>query len=108
MYTHVYTMIATNSEIRGLLTRMHDLNYTVQSAEEQEQIDSFVPLLTGIWLTTAIAHEQGLIHSHMYQIYCDDVEVKLSKWPGLRSHAVNFSNSYSSSEQYEIFRPFYS
>ena len=104
MYTHVYTMIATNSE----MTRMHDPNYTVQSAEEQEQIDSFVPLLTGIWLTTAIAHEQGLIDSHQYQIYCEDVEVKLSKWPGLRSHAVNFSNSYSSSEQHEIFRPLYS
>lgn len=48
MYTHVYTLIATNSEIRELLTRLHDANYKVQSADEQEQIDGFVPLLTGI------------------------------------------------------------
>ena len=107
MYTHVYTLIATNSEIRELLTRLHDANYKVQSADEQEQIDGFVPLLTGIWMVTAIAHEQGLIDSHMYQIYCEDVEVKLSKWPGLRPHMVSFAKSYSSSEQHDIFRPLY-
>ena len=107
MYTHVYTLIATDAEIRKLLTRMHDPNYEVQSPEEQEQIDGFVPLLTGIWMATAIAHEQGLINAHMYKIYCEDVEVKLTKWPGLRPHAVSFAHSYSSSELYGIFQPFY-
>ena len=107
MYTHVYTLIATNSDIRGLLTRMHDPRYEVQSAEEQEQIDGFIPLLTGIWMATAIAHEQGQISSHMYEIYCEDVEVKLSKWPGLRPHVVNFAHTYSPSDQYDIFRPLY-
>ena len=44
-YTHVYTLIAINPEIRGLVTRLQDPNYTVQSPEEQEQIDGFVPLI---------------------------------------------------------------
>lgn len=33
----------------------------VQSEEEEEQTESFTLLLLGIWKTTAIAHEQGLI-----------------------------------------------
>lgn len=106
-YTHVYTLIATNSEIRELVTRLKDPNYVVQSQEEQEQIDGFVPLLTGIWLTTAISHEQRLIDPYMYRIYCEDVNVKLAKWPGLRPHVVNFVKSYESSEGYEIFRDLY-
>ena len=77
----------------------------MQSEEEQEQIDSFIPLLTGIWLTTAITHEQGLIDAHMYKIYCEDVEVKLSKWPGLKPHVIKFAGSYSENESHEIFHP---
>ena len=106
-YTHVYTLIATNPDIRALVTRLQDPNYQVQSPEEQEQIEGFVPLLTGIWLTTAIAHEQGLIDPYMYRIYCEDVSVKLAKWPGLRPHVVKFVNSYESSEGYEIFQDIY-
>ena len=108
MYTHVYTLIATNPEIRGLVTRLQNPDYVVQSAEEQEQIDSFIPLLTGIWVTTAIAHEQGLISPYMYRLYCADVPVKLAKWPGLRPHVLDFVRTYPSTEHYEIFRDLYS
>ena len=107
MYTHVYTLIATNSEIRDLLTKMRDADYVVASADEHEQIDGLIPLLTGIWLTTAITHEQGLIDAHMYKIYCEDVEVKLSKWPGLKPHVRNFAGTYSSNDNHEIFKPLY-
>ncbi|MEH6559743.1 MAG: hypothetical protein V7459_11535 [Oceanicoccus sp.] len=107
-YTHVYTLIATNSEIRGLVTRLKNPSYIVQSEEEQEQIDSFVPLLAGIWLTTAIAHEQGLIDPYMYRIYCEDVDVKLTKWPGLKPHLVTFAKSYASTKEYDIFHSLYS
>ena len=107
MYTHVYTLIATDPAVRALVTRLKDPNYVVQSEEEQEQIDAFVPLLCGIWLTTAIAHERGLIDMFMYRIYCEDVNVKLSKWHGLRPHLVRFVKTYASSEGYEIFRDLY-
>ncbi len=105
-YAHVYTLIATNPEIRGLVTRLRDPNYVVQSDEEQEQIESFGLLLTGIWLTTAVAHEQGQIDNNQYRIYCADVDVKLSQWPGLRPHVVAAAKKYPDAK-YEIFRDLY-
>lgn len=103
-YAEFYTLIATNPEIKGLVTRLRAADYKVQSEEEEEQIESFVLLLLGIWQTTAIAFEQGQIDLNMYRIYCDDVEVKLSKWPGLRSHVKRVLNNYPDAEAYEIFK----
>ena len=106
-YAHVYTLIATNPEINGLVTRLRDPDYVVQSDEEQERIESFGLLLTGIWLSTAIAYEHGQIDINQYRIYCDDVDVKLAKWPGLRPHLVATTAKYPNSRRYEIFREFY-
>ena len=106
-YAHFYTLIATDPGIRGLVTRLRDPNYVVQSDEEQEQIESFGLLLTGIWLTTAVAYEHGQIDNNQYQIYCADVDVKLSQWPGLRPHVVATAKKYPESPTYEILRPLY-
>jgi len=103
-YAQFYTLIATNPEIQTLVTKLRDPDYVVQSEEEQEQIESFSLLLSGIWLTTAIAYEQEQIDINMYQIYCADVDVKLSKWPGLRPFMVEIAKKYPTSADFEIFR----
>ncbi len=106
-YADFYTLVATNPDIKGLVTRLRDPEYIVQSEEEEEQIESFTLLLLGIWQTTAIAFEQGQIDLNMYGIYCDDVEVKLSKWPGLRSHMKKILNNYPDAKAHEIFKEFF-
>ena len=107
-YTNFYTLIATNPEIRALVTKLRDPSYVVQSEQEEEQIESFSFLLLGIWLATAVAYEQGQINVNMYRTYCNDVEVKLSKWPGLRPHMVEIARKYPDTSKYEIFRHIYS
>ena len=102
-YADFYTLVATNSDIRGLVTRLRDPNYVVQSEEEEEQIESFSLLLLGIWQTTAIAYEQAQIALSMYRIYCDDVDVKLTKWPGLRPHLIKTLLKYPDAASHEIF-----
>ena len=89
------------------MTRLRDAEYVAQSEEEEEQIESFLLLLLGIWQTTAIAYEQGQIDLNMYGIYCDDVEVKLSKWPGLRPHMKAVLKNYPDAKAHEIFRHLY-
>ena len=44
-YADFYTLVATNSDIKGLVTRLRDPDYIVQSEEEEEQIESFALLL---------------------------------------------------------------
>jgi len=107
-YTNFYRLIATDPEIRELVTRLRDPDYVVQSEQEEEQIESFSFLLLGIWLTTAVAYEQKQININMYRTYCRDVDVKLSKWPGLRPHMVELAKKYPDTSKYEIFRDIYS
>ena len=106
-YADFYTLVATNPEIKGLVTRLRDPVYVVQSEEEEEQIESFSLLLLGIWQTTAIAYEQGEIDLNMYRIYRDDVEVKLSKWPGLKPHVKEILKKYPDAAAYDIFKDLY-
>jgi len=44
----------------------------------------------------------------MYRIYRDDVEVKLSKWPGLRPYAIEILKKYPDAAAHEIFKALYS
>ena len=106
-YADFYTLVATNSDIKGLVTRLRDPDYIVQSEEEEEQIESFTLLLLGIWQTTAIAYEQEQIDLNMYGIYRDDVEVKLSKWPGLKPHAKKILRNYPDAKSHDIFKNLY-
>ena len=106
-YADFYTLIATNADIKGLVTRLRDPDYVAQSEEEEEQIESFCLLLLGIWQTTAIAYEQGQIDLNMYRIYCDDVDVKFSKWPGLKPHVLKIVLNYPTGVSHEIFTNLY-
>ena len=106
-YADFYTLVATNQDIKSLVTRLRDPDYVVQSEEEEEQIESFALLLLGIWQTSAIAYEQGQIDKNMYGVYCDDVEVKLTKWPGLRPHAIAILMKYPDASSHEIFSTLY-
>ncbi|MCP5179908.1 MAG: hypothetical protein H6993_07055 [Pseudomonadales bacterium] len=104
-YSHLYSLIAADPQIAELVARLRHQNYVAQSPEEDEKVESFGLLLAGIWLTTAIAYEQGQIDKTMYQIYCADVTVKLSKWPGLRPYLLNVMNKYPGGRRFEIFQP---
>ena len=106
-YADFYTLVATDPDIKSLVTRLRDPNYVVQSEEEEEQIESFTLLLLGIWQASAIAYEQGQIDKSMYGVYRDDVEVKLSKWPGLRPHAIAILLKYPDAAAHEIFSNLY-
>jgi len=104
-YSDFYTLIATNMEIRGLVTRLRDSNYTIESEEEEEQLESICLILLGLWLSTGVAHSQGQIEENQYQVYCDDVEVKLSKWPGMRTQMKTTMRKYPTGATFEIFKP---
>jgi len=104
-YSDLYTLIATNSEIMGLVTRLRNSNYIVESEEEEEQLESFCLLLLGLWLSTGVAHSQGQIEQNQYQVYCQDVEVKLSKWPGMRTQIETTLRKYPTKDAFEIFKP---
>jgi len=104
-YSDLYTLIATNSEIKGLVTRLRNSNYVIESEEEEEQLESFCLLLLGLWLSTGVAHSQGQIEQNQYQVYCQDVEVKLSKWPGMRTQIETTLRKYPTTDAFEIFKP---
>ncbi len=84
--------------------RLSDPEYVAQSADEQEQIESFLFLLLGIWLATAIAYEQGQINERLYRTYAADIGIKLRKWPGLRPHAIEIAGWYPETSSYEMFK----
>ena len=104
-YSDVYTLIATNAEIRGLVTKLRNSNYIIESEEEEEQLESFCLLLLGLWLSTGVANSQGQIEQNQYQVYCQDVEVKLSKWPGMRTQIETTLKKYPTTDAFEIFKP---
>jgi hypothetical protein len=103
----LWLLVPESADIKGLVTRLRDPDYVVQSNEEEEQIESFCLLLLGIWQTTAIAYEQGQIDSNMYRIYCDDVDVKFTKWPALKPHALKIALNYPAGASHEIFTNLY-
>jgi len=104
-YSDVYTLIATNAEIRGLVTKLRNSNYIIESEEEEEQLESFCLLLLGLWLSTGVANSQGQVEQNQYQVYCQDVEVKLSKWPGMRTQIETTLRKYPTTDAFEIFKP---
>ena len=104
-YSDFYTLIVTDPNIRSLVTRLRNSDYMVESEEEEEQLESFCLLLLGLWLSTGVAHAQGQIEVNMYQVYCKDVEVKLSKWPGMETQMKATLKKYPSTEAFEIFKP---
>ena len=104
-YSDVYTLIATNAEIRGLVTKLRNSNYIIESEEEEEQLESFCLLLLGLWLSTGVANSQGQIEQNQYQVYCQDVEVKLSKWPGMRTQIETTLRKYPTTDAFEIIKP---
>ena len=103
-YAEFYTLVATDPEISSLVTRLRDPNYVAQSDEEDERIESFTILLLGIWMTTAIAYEEGQIDINQYEVYKDDVDVKLTKWPGMLPYATKILERYPATKAFEIFK----
>ena len=106
-YAGIYTLLATDPTIQDLVTRLRDPGYVVQSEQEEEQIEGFITLLLGVWLTTGIAYEQGQIELKQYRMYRDDIGVKLSKWPGLVPHAKRIIRKYPDGAGFDIFKELY-
>jgi len=104
-YSDFYTLIATSPEISGLVTKLRNPGYMIESEEEEEQLESFCLLLLGLWLSTGVAHSQGQIEHNQYKVYCQDVQVKLSKWPGMRTQMKETLAKYPTAQAFEIFTP---
>ena len=103
-YSDLYTLIATNQGINELVTRLRSKDYMAQSEEEEEQLESFTLLLGGLWLSTGVAHSQGQIDHDMYEVYFRDVQVKLSKWPGMRPQMKEIMKNYPTTSNFKIFK----
>ena len=104
-YTDLYTLIASDPGINSLVTRLRRSDYAPQSEEEEEQLESFSLILGGLWLSTGIAYAQGQMEQNLYEVYCKDVEVKLSKWPGMHEQLKEIIKTYPSTSAFEIFGP---
>lgn len=104
-YSDIYTLIASDQGINALVTRLRRADYVAESEEEEEQLESFSLLLGGLWLSTGVAHSQGQIEQNLYEVYCQDVEVKLSKWPGMRPQMKAIMKTYPTASAFEIFSP---
>ena len=103
-YSDLYTLIASDQGINALVTRLRSADYMAQSEEEEEQLESFTLLLGGLWLSTGVAHSQGQIDHDMYEVYFRDVQVKLSKWPGMRPQMHEIMKKYPTTSNFEIFK----
>ena len=103
-YSDLYTLIASDQGINALVTRLRSADYMAQSEEEEEQLESFTLLLGGLWLSTGVAHSQGQIDHDMYEVYFRDVQVKLSKWPGMRPQMQEIMKKYPTTSNFEIFK----
>jgi len=103
-YYELYALIASDPEIRGLVTRLQAPEYQPSGPEEVEQLEAFCLMLAGIWLSTGSTYEQGQIDSVVYRVYFDDVAVKLRKWPGLRPTMSAMQGSYPAADSFEITR----
>jgi hypothetical protein len=104
-YSDLYTLILTDIVITGLVTKLRNPEYVSKSEEEEEQLESFCLLMCGIWLSTGVVHSEGQIEQNLYQVYCKDVEVKLSKWPGMRTQMKEVMKIYPTGATFEIFKP---
>ncbi len=106
-YAEIYNLLATDPSIQDLVTRLRDPDYVVQSEQEEEQIYGFCLLLLGVWLTTGVAYEQGQMETKQYRMYCDDVHVKLAKWPGMVPHVKGIIKNYPDGAGFKILQSLY-
>lgn len=106
-YSNLYELIASDPGISGLVTRLRDPLFKAKSVEEEERVENFCLLVAGIWLSTGAAHEQGQIDQKTYRLFSDDVQAKLSRYPGMRSHMKKVAQEHPGGEEFEILKPLF-
>ena len=104
-YIDLYTQIASDTEFARFVTKLRDANYLADSAVEDEMQYNFALLLASIWLCCQIAFDKGQIDKATFQIYLDDVESKLARWPAIKLHTKKVLESYLTAKDMEIFKP---
>ena len=92
-------LIATDATIREVL-----LNEGELSADEAEQLYSYVDMYCNAWSTTQVAFNQGLIDESIWAGVMRDVEVVMNRWPNMRQTVERWLNNYPDFKDFEVFR----
>ena len=92
-------LIATDATIREVL-----LNEGELSADDAEQLYSYVDMYCNAWGTTQVAFDQGLIDESIWAGVMRDVEVVMNRWPNMRQTVERWLNNYPDFKDVEVFR----
>jgi len=104
-YLDLYKLIASDPIFTELVTRLRDPEYRPGSDIDEERLRNFVKIVGTIWFSTQVAYDRGQIDEDTFQIYRDDVKVKLAEWPAIKPYVKNFVESYPSTGHLAIFTP---
>ena len=106
-YNDFYSLILSNGEIAALLAKLVQPNYVPATDTENQQIETIVTLLAGIWFSTQASYDQGQIDENSYRVYSEDVAARLSLWPALKPHFRRVLERYPSAKDRPIFAPLF-
>lgn len=104
-YLDFYRLLATEPVFTELSLKLRAPGYRPDTNLEAEQATNFVKLLVTIWFGAQTAYDRGLMDDATFQIYLDDVKVKLADWPAIRPYAARFINDYPTTREMAITAP---
>ena len=106
-YIDFYMQIASETELADLVTNLRDVSYIADSEVEEERLDNFAITLASFWLIAQTSYDEGQIDRITFQIYLDDVEAKLARWPAIRPYTKKVLERYSTAKEMDIFGPIF-
>jgi hypothetical protein len=106
-YLDLYKLIATDPVFTDLVIRLRDAEYCPESEIDEERLENFASIVVTIWFSTQVAYDRKQMDSNAFQIYRDDVKVKLAKWPAIKPYVTKFLESYPGAKDLQIFEPIY-
>ena len=104
-YLELYKLIATDAVLSEMAVKIRDPNYKPDTNLEEEKLVNFAKVVTTIWFSTQAAYDRGRIDKDAFQLYLDDVNVKLSEWPALTPYLKRFVEAYPTTHAMEIVAP---
>lgn len=106
-YNDLLTVVLANPGISTLASRLTNPTFVPASDEEADSAHSFANLLCNLWFSAQIAYEQGQIEQRDYDFYCNDVQARLKKWPGVLYYAQGVLVNCPGMEKLPIYAPIF-
>jgi hypothetical protein len=104
-YEALYTLVASDLDMAELVAKLREKNYAATSAVEEERLDNFAILVASNWFSAQVAYDKGQFDANTFKIYCEDVEAKLTQWPGLAPYIKKAVERFPSATNFEILEP---